>query len=200
MTNANSTAGFLSAPKVVAATAALALAATLLGKLIHADPTLFGYSAVVVASLVQAAGSARLSTFRVRLADAAVVGAAVIAISVALLFQHLIPICVGLCELTPGNTSAAEAILLANLVAPIAETIVFQGWVYDAAKWAFGSDQGAVLVSAFCFAFIHLALTPTIIVAAFALAILRQRTNSLGPPTIVHLAINLEVTLLYLRS
>jgi membrane protease YdiL (CAAX protease family) len=191
-------------PKRVLAVIAIALASAMLAVFVHADGTLFAYMAVVLLTLGQAARGAQFAAFRVRKEDATPTVIGLIAISLALLIQYFAPLCIGSCGSFPTQTMAAgtifDIVVLANVFAPFAETIVVQGWIYSGAHWFFDSERGAILATAALFAFIHLALTPTIVVASVVLAVLRQRTNSLGPPALVHFMINLQVTGLFLAS
>jgi membrane protease YdiL (CAAX protease family) len=175
----------------------------MLAVFVHADGTLFAYVAVVILTLGHAARGGQLGAFRVRKEDAAPTAIGLIATSLALVIQYFAPLCVGSCGSFPTQSMAAsifDIVVLANVFGPFAETIVVQGWIYSVAHWFFDSERGAILATAASFALMHLALTPTIVVASVVLAVLRQRTNSLGPPALVHFMINLQATGLFLAS
>jgi membrane protease YdiL (CAAX protease family) len=191
-------------PKRVLTVIALAFASTLIAGLLHADGTLLGYVTVVLLTLGHATRSSQSAAFRIRRQDALPTAIGLIAISLALLFQYLVPLCIGSCGSFPAQSMGAgstfDMVVLANVFAPLAETIVVQGWIYSYAAWFFNSERGAVLASVVLFALMHLALTPTIVVASVVLTVLRQRTKSLGPPALVHFVINLQATALFLAS
>jgi membrane protease YdiL (CAAX protease family) len=147
----------------------------------------------------------KFEAFRVRRQHFSATAIAFLAISASLPIQYLVPICIGQCgpnlrdaALEPGATLIIS-LLTANIIAPFAETIMIQGWIYDLALAA-RNQRLAITVSALAFVLIHLSLTPTIAVSALALSVLRNRTMSLGPPALVHLLVNLEVTMILLGN
>jgi len=80
------------------------------------------------------------------------------------------------------------------LLIPVAEEIVYRGFVYPVLKQQTGVKAGIVLSSVF-FALMHLDLFPLgflpIFVMGTALAFLRERSGSLLPPVLFHITYNL---------
>ncbi len=95
----------------------------------------------------------------------------------------------------------AEAIgvaVLAAVVVPVFEELVFRGWLQPLLSSAVGSARGLVVVAvAFTVIHDHGVWLP-ILVLAILLGVLRERTQSLWPCIAVHIVHNsLQVTLFF---
>ena len=94
-----------------------------------------------------------------------------------------------------GFTPTAMDYIGALILAPITETIFFQGWVQTRLDQYFGGIS-AVTLTTLLFATLHLELSLALFVLAAALSILRWRTGSLGAVMLAHFLYNVGVTIL----
>jgi membrane protease YdiL (CAAX protease family) len=177
------------------------VAALIFAKSIGANPTAFAYGAVVVGTLIQAARYHATAALLIRKTDGVAIACGVGSLAIALVVQWLAPLCLGICSPIGGTGSISLAdIVLANVLAPIAESILVQGWCYEFACFLLGRGRLAVLMTAVLFIAIHLSITIPLVVSAFVLAMIRHRTHSLGSPIVVHFIFNFAVTVLYLSK
>lgn len=92
----------------------------------------------------------------------------------------------------PGLAGFALAVLVAVVIAPIAEELFFRGFVYTALRERIGI-VGAIVLSALIFALYHanLWLIIPVVFLGMALAWLFETQESLGPPLLFHGLYNL---------
>ncbi len=78
-----------------------------------------------------------------------------------------------------------------GLAGPVAEEIVFRGWVYEKSRKAFGF-RAALLLSSLLFAAGHAAFPQMLIAfaAGCILALAREKTGALGVPVLLHIGWN----------
>jgi uncharacterized membrane protein len=109
--------------------------------------------------------------------------------------------CYGACSSSRVTISALN-IALALIAAPLAETFVVQGCVYDFARSVTGAGRSwpAVVASALLFIALHGAITLELGVAALSLSLLRRVTLRLDTVVAAHAATNAAVLVLVLRS
>jgi membrane protease YdiL (CAAX protease family) len=164
-------------------------------------PTLVVYAAVILATTVYSIRTGKISTFVLRRVDYIPVAIALLAIAVSYLIQVSFSFSLGSCAPSPSmnHLDLFELLLLANILAPIAETIIIQGWCYDFGRFLFGT-RAAVAITSIAFIAIHLSASISLVVAAVALAVLRARTDRLAAPLAVHFAVNLGVTAIAISS
>ena len=91
----------------------------------------------------------------------------------------------------PGWKERCSIILMATLVAPIAEEIIFRGYLYGVMRRFLGRIPG-IVISSILFAAMHLHLPsmPGLTVLAVMLCLLYERTGSLWSNIIVHATFN----------
>ncbi len=91
----------------------------------------------------------------------------------------------------PGWKERCSIILMATVVAPIAEEFIFRGYIFGVMRHFLGRLPGIVL-SSILFAAMHLHLPsmPGLIVLAVMLCLLYERTGSLWANIIAHAAFN----------
>ncbi|MDI6817412.1 MAG: type II CAAX endopeptidase family protein [Actinomycetota bacterium] len=91
-----------------------------------------------------------------------------------------------------GTTGFIIAVLMVVVLAPIVEELFFRGFLYQALRQRWGANV-AIVASGVLFSLAHfsLYLLVPIAVIGFALAYLYERTDSLGPPIILHALNNL---------
>lgn len=94
-----------------------------------------------------------------------------------------------------GFTPTAMDYIGAIILAPIAETIFFQGWVQTRLDAYFGGIV-AVTLTTLLFATLHLELSLALVVLAVALSILRWRTGSLGAVMLAHFLYNIGAAIM----
>lgn len=86
-----------------------------------------------------------------------------------------------------GYAGLVQALILAGIVAPIAEEVFFRGYLYAGLRRSLGHWQGLVS-SSLIFALIH--LTPSVIIPIFLMGVifawLYDRTDSLWPCIVLH--------------
>jgi len=98
-----------------------------------------------------------------------------------------------------GYTGLIFAVVITVFIAPVAEELVFRGFLYPAFRKRLGM-KWAVFLSAVVFALFHPSvwLILPIVLIGVILAILFERLGSLGPPIILHSFNNLlSLVLLY---
>lgn len=101
-----------------------------------------------------------------------------------------------LTDLASGGLSAAMALVLALVLAPLLEELVFRAGLYQGLRAHVG-PWPAALVSSGLFALVHIEVllsSPLFLIQLFALALvfawLLERTGSLLAPVVAHLAFN----------
>jgi membrane protease YdiL (CAAX protease family) len=110
-------------------------------------------------------------------------------ITLGVLLQYAVRWCAGACATHLEHPDAPD-ILIAVVFAPLAETILFQGFAYDAARYWVHRPVAAFLIAAAAFVAIHGAVTIELVVAAGVLTALRVRTRSLAASALSHAAVN----------
>lgn len=102
---------------------------------------------------------------------------------------HVSPHFQNLVHMPKGIKWVALFILLAAVVAPIAEELLFRGWLYTSLRASFGVPA-AIVSSALLFALAHWEKTHLYALAVFpvglALAFIRERTGSIKASMSVH--------------
>jgi membrane protease YdiL (CAAX protease family) len=91
----------------------------------------------------------------------------------------------------PDWKHRAAVILMAVVVAPIAEEVIFRGYFYGVIR-RYGGRIPALLISSLLFAAIHIHLpsVPGLFLLAIILCLLYERTGSLWAPIALHAAFN----------
>ncbi len=94
-----------------------------------------------------------------------------------------------------GKLSASEitwVIVLAVVVAPITEELVFRGYLYGVIK-KYGGQFAAMFTSALLFAAVHhnLPAMPALMILAIGLTLAYELTGSLWAPIVMHMLFNL---------
>ena len=91
----------------------------------------------------------------------------------------------------PAPRHRIAVILMAVIVAPVAEEIIFRGYFYGVIR-RFGGRIPAILTSSLLFASIHVHLpsVPGLCILAMILCFLYERTGSLWAPITLHAAFN----------
>ena len=91
----------------------------------------------------------------------------------------------------PDLRHRGAVILMAVIVAPVAEEIIFRGYFYGVIR-RFGGRIPALLTSSLLFAAIHVHLpsVPGLCILAMILCLLYERTGSLWAPMVLHAAFN----------
>jgi membrane protease YdiL (CAAX protease family) len=98
-----------------------------------------------------------------------------------------------------GFAIPSGQIVTALVIAPLFETLVLQGWAQTSLSATFGKAVGLV-ATAILFVLIHVAISPMIVFAAFALCWLRYKSDSLGAVWLAHGLINCGVWVLAARG
>jgi len=90
-----------------------------------------------------------------------------------------------------GVSGLLTAILLGGVLAPIAEEVFFRGFMYAGMRTRWGVGW-ALAASSLVFAVAHLSLAtlPQLLIMGFVLAYLYERTDSIWPSIILHMANN----------
>lgn len=98
----------------------------------------------------------------------------------------------------PDLRHRGAVILMAIIVAPVAEEVIFRGYFYGVIR-RYGGRIPAILTSSLLFAAIHVHLpsVPGLILLATILCLLYERTGSLWAPITMHAAFNAS-TIVYL--
>ncbi len=98
----------------------------------------------------------------------------------------------------PDLRHRGAVILMAVIVAPVAEEVIFRGYFYGVIR-RYGGRIPAILTSSLLFAAIHVHLpsVPGLILLAIILTLLYERTGSLWAPITMHAAFNAS-TILFL--
>ena len=95
--------------------------------------------------------------------------------------------------LTPDGATVLHPekppIVMFALLGPLAETLIFQGWIQTAIGRVAG-PIAAFAITSILFWAIHLQINAALIVAVLALSYIRMRTRSLGAVALTHAAIN----------
>ena len=91
----------------------------------------------------------------------------------------------------PDLRHRGAVILMAVIVAPVAEEVIFRGYFYGVIR-RYGGRIPAILTSSLLFAAIHAHLpsVPGLILLATILCLLYERTGSLWGPITMHAAFN----------
>jgi len=102
---------------------------------------------------------------------------------------HFAPSFNAIVHIPPGTRWAVLFVLLAAVFAPIAEELLFRGWLYTSLRASFGEVAAMLLVSAL-FALAHWETTHLYALAVFpvglGLAWIRERTGSVKASICVH--------------
>ena len=92
-------------------------------------------------------------------------------------------------KLPDGKSWALSFLLLASVLAPVGEEILFRGWIYTSLRASFGVVAAMIVVSIF-FALAHWERTHLYALAVFpvglGLAYIRERTDSIKASIVVH--------------
>ena len=90
---------------------------------------------------------------------------------------------------TPRDRMAV--VVMAIIVAPVAEEVIFRGYLYPVAK-RFGGATAALMVTSVLFAFLHghAASIPALTMLAVCLGLAYEKTGSLLVPMIMHAVFN----------
>lgn len=91
-----------------------------------------------------------------------------------------------------GTLGLILAVVVAAIIAPIVEELLFRGFVYPAFRQAFGVAL-AIVFNGLVFALVHFDtfLFVPLAIIGFALAWLFEKNNALGPPILLHAINNL---------
>ena len=102
---------------------------------------------------------------------------------------HFVPKFEGIVQLPPGKRWAILFVLLAAVLAPAGEELLFRGWLYTSLRASFGV-VAAILVVSILFALAHWESTHLYALAVFpvglGLAWIRERTGSIKASMAVH--------------
>ncbi len=102
-----------------------------------------------------------------------------------------------------GKISASDtawAVLLAVIIAPLTEELVFRGYLYGVIK-KYGGQVAAMFTSALLFAAVHhnLPAMPALALLGIGLTLAYEITGSLWAPVVMHMLFNLAPVVIILR-
>jgi uncharacterized protein len=91
-----------------------------------------------------------------------------------------------------GPLGLAVALVVASVIAPVSEEVLFRGFMYPGMRERWGVAM-AVIVSSAVFSVFHLSLSTFIPIAVMGavFALLYERTDSIWPPIALHALVNL---------
>ena len=121
-----------------------------------------------------------------------VIGAVVVAaIAIALnRFLHYGVCIYGGCDAFEPKSITWQYFIDPWILAPVFETIAFQGWLQTRLTYIFGQTIG-FWATVVLFILVHIELSPTIVVAAVALCFLRAGSKSLACVMLAHALVNI---------